>query len=124
MSDVKTDKSERHRHKTNVNLEENNPCLKEHKASLNCLDKSERHRHKTNVNLEENNPCLKEHKASLNCLDKNGYDKDACSDYFANYRACMGFWNRVKSDRRRNGITPEMPPLDQRDAIRREHFGK
>ncbi|KAG8315052.1 Coiled-coil-helix-coiled-coil-helix domain-containing protein 7 [Homalodisca vitripennis] len=87
-------------------------------------DKSERHRHKTNMNLEENNPCLKEHRASLKCLDKNGYDKDACGNYFANYRACMGFWNRVRAERRQRGIKPELPPVTEREAIRREHYGK
>lgn len=74
---------------------------------------------KSKSNKEETHPCLKEHKASLKCLE----EKDgSCQRYFDNYNACMGFWNKVKSMRRRSGITPELPPVEERKAIIKEYY--
>lgn len=82
------------------------------------------HKHKTNLGLAENNPCLTEHKASLKCLDVHGYNRDMCEDKFKNYNSCMEFWLNIKKDRRRKGIEPILPPLEEREAIRKEHYGK
>lgn len=85
-------------------------------------NKSASHTNKTKMNREENHPCLKEHRASLKCLEKNASNQDSCRRYFDNYNACMGFWNNVKSMRRRRGITPELPPVEEREAIIKEHY--
>lgn len=82
------------------------------------------HKHKTNMGMAENHPCLTEHKTSLKCLDRNGYNKDECQAAFDNYKACMAFWQNIKGERRSKGIKPLLPPLEEREAIRQEHYGK
>ncbi|XP_054288150.1 coiled-coil-helix-coiled-coil-helix domain-containing protein 7 [Macrosteles quadrilineatus] len=86
--------------------------------------RSARNIHSTNVALEQNNPCLRESQASLKCLDRNGYDNDKCQDFFANYKACLKFWTKVRRERRWKGIKPELPPLEEREAIRNEYYKK
>lgn len=81
-------------------------------------------KHSPKIDMAENNPCLAEHKASLKCLDVHGYDKDMCQDKFANYQACVDFWQKIKNERKRNGIKPVLPPLEEREAIRKQHYGK
>lgn len=76
------------------------------------------------VNRERNNPCLKEQKLSLQCLEDNGYDYDKCRLQFENFKTCKGFWLAVARDRRRKGIQPEVPPPEERDAIKREYLKK
>ncbi|XP_014209011.1 coiled-coil-helix-coiled-coil-helix domain-containing protein 7 [Copidosoma floridanum] len=69
---------------------------------------------------KETNPCLKEHNLTNNCLVENNYDKEKCELYFENYRNCKQFWLAVQVDRRRKGITPEMPSLEERNKIMEE----
>ncbi|XP_026462246.1 coiled-coil-helix-coiled-coil-helix domain-containing protein 7-like [Ctenocephalides felis] len=73
---------------------------------------------------EENNPCLKEHNLSLKCLNDNNYKHDACEAHFENYKQCKAFWNKIKSERRRQGIRPTLPPLHMREQIKQEYFSQ
>ncbi|XP_034942728.1 coiled-coil-helix-coiled-coil-helix domain-containing protein 7 [Chelonus insularis] len=76
----------------------------------------------TRLTSSENNPCLKEHYLSLKCLDDNQYDHDACLWYFENYKNCKGFWNDVMHDRRSKGITPILPPVEEREKMKEEYM--
>ncbi|KAK6188598.1 hypothetical protein SNE40_004743 [Patella caerulea] len=75
----------------------------------------------TRQNSHEKNTCLREQEASLKCMHDSGYDRDACSKYFQNYRNCRDFWNHVIKDRRRNGIKPYLPPVSERPALRKQY---
>ncbi|CAO1320891.1 unnamed protein product [Diamesa hyperborea] len=70
----------------------------------------------------DNNPCLKEQNATYSCLSRNHYDKDKCELFFVNYNNCKEFWNRIKSDRRRNGVSPELPLIADRERIKAEYM--
>ncbi|KAL1420705.1 hypothetical protein MTO96_004444 [Rhipicephalus appendiculatus] len=69
-----------------------------------------------------NNPCFKEQKLSMKCLEDNGYDYDRCQVYFENFKACKGFWLAIVKDRRKKGIHPALPPLEERDSIKQEYL--
>jgi len=75
-------------------------------------------------NSEQNNPCLKEQKLSYKCLEKNDYDQKACITAFTNYTACREFWHKVGADRRRNGIRPHLPPVEEREKMKAEYMAK
>uniref|UniRef100_A0A2R5L9R9 Coiled-coil-helix-coiled-coil-helix domain-containing protein 7 n=1 Tax=Ornithodoros turicata TaxID=34597 RepID=A0A2R5L9R9_9ACAR len=86
-------------------------------------DASQRRKKAENASSEDhNNPCLKEQKLSFKCLDDNLYDKDKCTRYFENYKKCQGFWLSIAKERRRNGIRPYLPPVEEREEIKRKHF--
>jgi len=72
--------------------------------------------------LEENDPCFKESKLSMKCLEENNYDKNLCQDYFYNYKKCKEFWTLVVKKRKDKGIVPYLPPLSQRDEIKKEYY--
>jgi len=55
------------------------------------------------------NFCLDEANASYKCLSDNGYDKDKCEEYFEAYRNCKKEFNKLKAERRRQGLPP-IPP--------------
>ena len=55
------------------------------------------------------NFCLDEANASYKCLSDNGYDKAKCEDYFEAYRNCKKEFNKIKAERRRQGLPP-LPP--------------
>lgn len=76
------------------------------------------------INQEKNNPCLKEQKLSYQCLEDNGYDHDKCKLQFENFKTCKRFWLHVAKDRRRKGIQPDIPPPEERAAIKREYLKK
>jgi len=67
-------------------------------------------------------PCFKERQLSLRCMDKHDYDKDSCAREFENFKNCKSFWTDIIKHRRRDNILPEIPPVEERDAIRREKF--
>merc|ERR1712004_188408 len=69
---------------------------------------------------EAKNPCLKESQLSVKCMNDNGFDKEKCYYHFLNYERCKKFWNAVQSDRRSKGISPLLPPLEERDKIKAE----
>ncbi|XP_065566512.1 coiled-coil-helix-coiled-coil-helix domain-containing protein 7-like [Artemia franciscana] len=73
---------------------------------------------------EINNPCLKESNMSYKCLKENGYDRDLCEKYFANYAACKTFWGKVTTDRRNKGIHPFLPPPEEREKVKEEYLSK
>ncbi|CAG9799212.1 unnamed protein product [Chironomus riparius] len=68
------------------------------------------------------NPCFNEQNISYKCLSENNYDKQKCEIYFANYTECMKFWTKVKFDRRRLGIIPEVPPIEERESIKNDYM--
>lgn len=57
----------------------------------------------------ELNPCLEESLQSIECVNKYPDNKDVCELFFENYRLCQRFWNRVKKERKAQGIEPELP---------------
>ncbi|XP_012273683.1 coiled-coil-helix-coiled-coil-helix domain-containing protein 7 [Orussus abietinus] len=71
---------------------------------------------------EINNPCRKEEKMSYKCLDENNYNKDSCTQYFENYKACKMFWNSVVRKRKLEDIRPFLPHPDERETIKAEHM--
>lgn len=92
-----------------------------------------------NKDAEKTNPCLKEQEQTYKCFHKNDFDKDACQLQIQNYNVCKGFWvfitftfnhnyrfvvfqNSVRAERRRNGIRPHLPPVEDREKIKAEFF--
>lgn len=103
---------------------------------------------------EKMNPCLHEQNLSYKCFDANNFNKDACEKEIKNYNICKSFWvrdatlktifisklflvmlklllhhkkmfqNSIKSDRRRKGIRPYLPPPEEREQIKRDFFVK
>ncbi|CAH1364586.1 coiled-coil-helix-coiled-coil-helix domain-containing protein 7 [Tenebrio molitor] len=75
-----------------------------------------------NKDAEKTNPCLKEQEQTYKCFHKNDFDKDACQLQIQNYNVCKGFWNSVRAERRRKGIRPHLPPVEDREKIKAEFF--
>jgi len=73
---------------------------------------------------QERNPCLKESEMSLQCMNDSDYDRDKCTLQFMNYRNCLDFWTMIRRDRRKLGISPDLPPLEERAQIRAEYLNK
>ncbi|XP_050296305.1 coiled-coil-helix-coiled-coil-helix domain-containing protein 7 [Anthonomus grandis grandis] len=69
-------------------------------------------------NAEETNPCLREHELSFKCFDRHNYDKSKCFLEIENYKACKKFWGEVRASRRRQGIYPLLPPVEERATIK------
>ena len=67
------------------------------------------------------NPCLEESLLSLDCLRKYPHDKDACAVFTFNYKSCKEFWQRVIKERKSQGIEPELPSMQDRLNILKEH---
>jgi len=76
------------------------------------------------MNSEYNNPCIKELRLAYKCLDDNNYDREKCLNYFANYKTCRDFWDRVKADRTNRGIKPYLPWPEERAVIKEEYMKK
>lgn len=70
------------------------------------------------------NPCLEETDDSRKCLDANNYKKDMCSSYFIRYKNCRKFWHNIMTQRRRDGVKPDMPNADERQQILQAIGGK
>ncbi|XP_037933865.1 coiled-coil-helix-coiled-coil-helix domain-containing protein 7 [Teleopsis dalmanni] len=75
-----------------------------------------------NLDAERTNPCLKEQELSFKCLSQNNFEHEKCEVYFANYNKCKDFWNKVRLERRRNGIEPYLPPVEDRARIKAEYM--
>ncbi|XP_028824876.1 coiled-coil-helix-coiled-coil-helix domain-containing protein 7 isoform X2 [Denticeps clupeoides] len=71
----------------------------------------------TKVRNQDANPCIDESDASQKCLDRNSYDKAMCSAFFQRYKACRKYWHGVMIQRRRDGVTPDMPTAAEREQI-------
>jgi len=87
-------------------------------------ERQERVEMASKLTSEFNNPCIKEQKLSYKCLSQNNYDREICSAQFANYIACQKFWQRVRKDRQRQGISPELPHPEDRGKIKAEYIEK
>ncbi|GFG31142.1 hypothetical protein Cfor_08619 [Coptotermes formosanus] len=79
--------------------------------------KKKLHQHKNEIN----NPCIKENDMVFQCLENNNYQHEKCTAYFENYKFCKHFWGKVRSDRRREGKVPYLPPPEEREKIRAEY---
>ncbi|KAJ8925831.1 hypothetical protein NQ315_009683 [Exocentrus adspersus] len=73
-----------------------------------------------NQDAEKNNPCLKEQLLSYQCFNDNNFDKEACQLEIENYKTCKSFWHFVTAYRRKKGILPYVPPVEERESIKRE----
>lgn len=73
------------------------------------------------LNVSLKNPCLKEQNLSYKCLGEN-VDKSLCEKYFVNYDVCRKFWSEVQKDRKQRGITPALPPVDEREQYKAEYL--
>lgn len=74
---------------------------------------------------DDRNYCLMEANASMKCLSKNGYDRNACEEYFERYNDCKKEFNSIKNERRRQGFNPspdaeEMKELKLKRKLRLE----
>ncbi|KAK9898824.1 hypothetical protein P389DRAFT_193844 [Cystobasidium minutum MCA 4210] len=49
-------------------------------------------------------PCEVPRQQSMKCLDKNNYNRDACTEFFRNYRECKKTWLDQRREDRRNGL--------------------
>lgn len=87
---------------------------------------------------------FQEQQLTYKCLNDALYDKEKCSVYFENYNSCKAFWvrtmedvlqsyrvlinphslfqNRIKTERRVKGILPNLPNVEERDAIKAEYM--
>jgi len=70
----------------------------------------------------EKDPCFMESKASMKCLNDFNFDRSQCQEYFANYKACKKFWSDVTLGRKRKGISPHLPPHEERQAIKERYI--
>ncbi|XP_072948012.1 uncharacterized protein [Epargyreus clarus] len=75
-----------------------------------------------NYDAERANPCLKEQNQSYECLNKNNFDHEKCEKYFENYNTCKKFWGKVYTDRKRKGLYPYLPDVEERDKIKKEYL--
>ena len=58
----------------------------------------------------------------MKCLmDTNG-DKAKCQTFFDNYNECKTFWYEVKRNRRIAGISPQLPPVNERQAFLKQYI--
>jgi len=78
------------------------------------------------------NPCHKESQLVSRCMNENNYgapenrnafglvknDSDACARVMENYKRCKKFWGEIKKERMQNGISPALPPPEEREEIR------
>ena len=71
--------------------------------------------------LVEVEPCHKESAMTNDCLEKNNYERGMCVDYFQNYKVCKTFWMNVRIARRRAGISPTLPPPEERPDILKKY---
>ncbi|XP_048866914.1 coiled-coil-helix-coiled-coil-helix domain-containing protein 7 [Brienomyrus brachyistius] len=76
------------------------------------------------VRNEDINPCIEESDGSRKCLDANNYNKDKCTAYFIRYKNCRKFWHGVMLQRRKEGVKPDIPTLEEREEILRARGGK
>ncbi|KAB7504434.1 Coiled-coil-helix-coiled-coil-helix domain-containing protein 7 [Armadillidium nasatum] len=68
------------------------------------------------------NPCIHEQKLSMKCLNDNNFDKESCYEFFDNYNKCKDFWGAIQLDRRRKRIRPYLPPVEERETIKKEYM--
>lgn len=76
------------------------------------------------VRNQDINPCIEESDASQKCLNAYNYDKSMCSAYFQNYKNCRKYWHNIMLQRRRNGVTPDMPTAAERQELLAAAGGK
>ena len=57
-------------------------------------------------NSPRTNPCIEEAQASYKCLADSNYDRSKCTKFFIAYRECKIMMNKVKSERRSQGLLP------------------
>ncbi|XP_019866721.1 coiled-coil-helix-coiled-coil-helix domain-containing protein 7 [Aethina tumida] len=75
-----------------------------------------------NKDAEKYNPCLKEMELTYKCFNDNNFDKSLCVLQMENYKTCKGFWHSVQAQRRKDGIQPYLPPVEERDQIKRDYL--
>ncbi len=68
------------------------------------------------------NPCYFEGKASLKCITDNFGDRNKCQQQYENYNDCKKFWGSVYRERRREGLTPHLPPAKDRPEFLKKYI--
>ncbi|XP_056290531.1 coiled-coil-helix-coiled-coil-helix domain-containing protein 7 [Pseudoliparis swirei] len=66
---------------------------------------------------QDSNPCIEESDGSQKCLGANNYDNSMCTAYFLRYKKCRKYWHSIMLQRRRDGVTPDMPAAAERQEI-------
>ncbi|XP_022915209.1 coiled-coil-helix-coiled-coil-helix domain-containing protein 7 [Onthophagus taurus] len=79
---------------------------------------------RNNFDQEKHNPCLKEQELTIRCFNDNNFVKEKCAFEMENYKICKGFWFSVKAERRRKGIKPYLPPVEEREQIKKDYFAQ
>lgn len=74
--------------------------------------------------LIEKNPCHTEETLQKKCMKENFYVESKCEAQTENYKLCKKFWKKIEQKRYREGKYPFMPPPDEREQIRKQHFQK
>ncbi|CAH1774705.1 unnamed protein product [Owenia fusiformis] len=92
--------------------------------STNEQERQKRIQKVTRSNDDDKNPCMKEQKMSLKCLQDHNYDRDKCSIYFKNYKNCREFWSMIMKERNRKGISPSLPPAEERETIQKDYIAR
>lgn len=75
-----------------------------------------------NQRKNQTEPCYIERKQSLECLGENEASRIICEKEILNYRICKDFWVKIRTQRKRNNITPEIPPPEEQRKIKEEYF--
>lgn len=65
----------------------------------------------------ENDPCFEEGQVSLDC-QTNYFD--SCAKEIENLKTCRTFWHNVKKDRKAKEIYPILPPIEERQEIKKQ----
>ncbi|XP_045160519.1 coiled-coil-helix-coiled-coil-helix domain-containing protein 7-like [Mercenaria mercenaria] len=62
------------------------------------------------------NPCYEEGQMTIRCVS-SVKNKTECEKYAANAMKCKTFWKKVVKDRKRKGIDPPLPAIEDRPQV-------
>merc|ERR1711915_745590 len=60
-------------------------------------------------------PCYFENQQMLTCLAR--YCRESCQEEQVNYRLCRNFWIKIQAERRRKGVRPLLPGVEERKKL-------
>lgn len=69
----------------------------------------------------EKNPCYWESQMTLQCLQKRYKEKGDCEIFGENVKNCKKFWTWVIKDRKKKGLTPVVPPIEDKEQVYKEY---
>lgn len=72
----------------------------------------------------EKDPCFQEADISLSCQQDSGFDPESCLREVENFKTCKTFWHNVKRERIKAGLHPPLPPVEEREQIKKDFMIK